>query len=164
MFLSARTLHISRPEVMWECQERAACQCRDTERTRKRSFNDVSSLLTKGLTSEWHSIAREFSTLKITGVLDALPALSVIATQMAKVRPGGSQYLAGLWTNSLCQDLLWVSNSDSLRTTLGKSRQWIPSWSWMSMKQTMYFFAAQSPLLESHVAIDEVFCGLWYRV
>jgi hypothetical protein len=85
----------------------------------------------------------DYSLLQLTIEADKLAALSGLASRMAKLRRPGTRYLAGLWSNSLEQDLLWV-NSDAMSQEL-ESRdnhptEWrAPSWSWASIDSHIVF-------------------------
>jgi len=67
---------------------------------------------------------------------DRLPALGAIAEQFQRVRVGEA-YLAGLWSGSLLDDLLWISNSLSHGSPKSKQRLQrpfsLPTWSWASL-------------------------------
>lgn len=70
---------------------------------------------------------------------DRLPALGALAEQFQRVRVG-EDYLAGLWSGSLLQDLLWYCGSIRPKSPLNKDKDTLqrpfslPTWSWASLQ------------------------------
>jgi hypothetical protein len=54
----------------------------------------------------WHHIVNAYTGLDLTCPKDKLPALSGLATEIERLRPG-DQYLAGLWRSTFMLDVLW---------------------------------------------------------
>jgi hypothetical protein len=78
----------------------------------------------------WWTLMEQYSTKKLTRSTDKLPALSGVAKQFAQRRPN-STYLAGLWTSSLLDDMLWISGENGYEEKIPKPQKWrAPSWSW----------------------------------
>lgn len=75
----------------------------------------------------WREIVQQFSRLELSYETDRLLAIGAVAEQVQTVR-AGEKYLAGLWSDSLHQDLLWIkiSRDNPASPTAG------PSWSWAS--------------------------------
>jgi hypothetical protein len=74
-------------------------------------------------------MVRDYTGLDLTFKKDRLPAFAGSARQMGRYRNG--TYIAGLWTDSLAEDLLWyisVRTDEWQRESLTVSS--IPSWSW----------------------------------
>ncbi|KAK8192029.1 uncharacterized protein BKA78DRAFT_143412 [Phyllosticta capitalensis] len=128
--LSPRTLHFGNQELVWECREELACECglwntlpQDSlkfQRSFWPSFNDPSNFkdLQKssisriaGFTGEpdivhiWHNAVMGYCGLGLTRASDRLPAIAGIAKLLQKFRRN-DEYLAGLWKDSLFEDLL----------------------------------------------------------
>jgi hypothetical protein len=144
--LSARVLHLSWPEMMWECKEKGFCECGDPDLVIiKRGHEDILSQASpEELAMHWCQLVEEYSALTVTFMSDKLPALSGLAQQMQMKRPE-SQYLAGLWKDTLETELLWLYmlgdyweemeddiNDSPIRqpSIAGRPTGEPPSWSW----------------------------------
>lgn len=57
------------------------------------------------VTAMWHKIVSEYSHLALSVECDCLPAFAGFARQTETYKTG--KYLAGLWEDSLAEDLLW---------------------------------------------------------
>ncbi|KAF4943560.1 hypothetical protein FGADI_13318 [Fusarium gaditjirri] len=100
--------------------------------TRERTKEDA-ILAVASIRSKWHEIVRDYSNLTLSMEADRLPAIAGLARQAQKCRIGSS-YLAGLWEDSLDQDLLW--RVDKLVPGFNHHRPpayRAPSWSWASV-------------------------------
>jgi hypothetical protein len=95
----------------------------------------LSHLVPDGLKEVWHSLLEDYSRLKLTYESDIFPALSGAAKRMARHR--NTPYLAGLWRDSIVEDLLWRSDY-GLRDILPEWRA--PSWSWASVGCPIIYF------------------------
>ena len=81
----------------------------------------------------WTDIVTEYTRRELSHTTDKLPALAGIARRMHSLRANDT-YIAGLWRNTLCLDLLWRGNRES------ESATWqAPSWSWASIKGEVSF-------------------------
>ncbi|KAF2428863.1 HET-domain-containing protein, partial [Tothia fuscella] len=151
--LSPRILHFTHHELLWECLEGSICQCllgsepfspSDSPVSPSRSpsspgrINHLPQDCSIGLDGSdeasrliaWHNILVKYSKLTITYHTDRLSALSGIAQQFG--RPYASQYLAGMWKEQICYDLIWISlDAGSSPRPLNWS---VPSWSWASIE------------------------------
>ncbi|GAW15158.1 hypothetical protein ANO14919_045670 [Xylariales sp. No.14919] len=84
--------------------------------------------------SFWRKTVRNFHKLQLSFESDRLPAIGAIAQQISKHRPS-ELYLAGLWSGSLLNDLIWYRARKSafhrrwVHTDPGMSQD-APSWSW----------------------------------
>lgn len=54
----------------------------------------------------WHEVVASFRRRQLTVLDDRLPAVSAVAAKFAELRTP-RRYLAGLWADSLPEDLLW---------------------------------------------------------
>ena len=95
---------------------------------------------------QWHSIVEQYSELELTKHTDRLPAVGGIAQHYHKsgVR-AGERYLAGLWSGSLVEDLLWWATEVESRR-LGAAVA--PSWSWASVSGAVQYFQLTTILAE----------------
>lgn len=161
--LAPRTIYFGPQEITWECLEASNCQCLQDEPERKHKWKayapwlDAGSLGSFSITKKvvnprllsswnqqtirrcWHRLVEEYSKLELSYELDILPALCGIAALLEPFQ--GSAYLAGLWEDSLFQDLLWHSErSGQGPTATARPAQWrAPSWSWASLKHPVKF-------------------------
>ncbi|KAH8881797.1 HET-domain-containing protein, partial [Thozetella sp. PMI_491] len=104
--LSPRLLHFTRGELMWECAGASACECTSLEFL-VTSAGSLSLSQVHDIARHWHDIVEEYVNLELTFHSDRLVALSGIAQEVLRLRPGGEVYLAGLWRTTLLEDLRW---------------------------------------------------------
>jgi hypothetical protein len=57
------------------------------------------------IVERWHDIVADYSKLELSVDTDRLPAFSGLAKRAERQRSG--RYLAGLWEDSLIEDLFW---------------------------------------------------------
>jgi hypothetical protein len=95
---------------------------------------------------QWHSVVEQYSELELTKDTDRLPAIGGIAEHYHKggIRVG-ERYLAGLWSGSLLEDLLWWAMVDG-RRRLGAGVA--PSWSWASVTDAVQYYQLKEALAE----------------
>ncbi|KAI1499800.1 HET-domain-containing protein [Biscogniauxia marginata] len=134
--LSPRFLQFGQDELLWDCRESMLCEC--SQRPPDLPYNQVSMAHTNDelLGHKWRKIVEFYTSLKLTYQTDRLPALSGLAKRMGERRPGAT-YLAGVWSDSLDLDLLWIpwgpENRQSEDDYIG------PSWSWSSSDRKIIF-------------------------
>ncbi|TBU27627.1 heterokaryon incompatibility protein-domain-containing protein [Dichomitus squalens] len=81
------------------------------------------------LREAWHMLVRDYTRRSITVPGDKLVALGGIAEDMHRIFR--TQYLAGLWRDTLLADLLW---SKRVRSDIPRPREYrAPSWSWAAV-------------------------------
>ncbi|KAF2245985.1 HET-domain-containing protein [Trematosphaeria pertusa] len=92
------------------------------------------------LIPHFHRTVERYSALAITKKIDRLPALSGICRRIRHLR---GEYLAGLWSDSLCFDLMWRINTLSLDTwNGGRPPEYRgPTWSWVSVESPVSYWA-----------------------
>ncbi|KAI1761625.1 CNVH-domain-containing protein [Hypoxylon sp. FL1150] len=132
--LPPRVLHFCGNELVFECKQHTACECdsvavdsykdRDSwtkaYETYYATHHDVTKVDdTTKIEHEWHSWVRAYSRLNLTYVSDRLPAISGVAQQAKDRRdiynmPSG-RYLAGLWEQTLLNDMSWCVGLDRVR-------------------------------------------------
>ena len=79
----------------------------------------------------WNELVGYYSCRELTFLLDQLPALSGVASRVYKVTT--SQYLAGIWEDSLPTSLCWTQGDKSILATPLPMKYLAPSWSWASV-------------------------------
>ncbi|KAK8191017.1 heterokaryon incompatibility protein-domain-containing protein [Phyllosticta capitalensis] len=162
--ISPRVLFFTESEVIYECACEYDCECgalesmgdgkpSEASRPKRRIFQAMHSVSERDIPLEsnvnrdvemgsfripevWRKcVARAYSNLEITNSGDRLVALGALAEQFQQVRLG-SEYLAGLWTDSLPDDLLWSATLPARgSSTFPPKRHFnLPTWSWASFK------------------------------
>ena len=90
-----------------------------------------------------HRVIEAYSALRLTKRYDRLPALSGVCSLIQHIR---GPYIAGLWGNSLCFDLLWRveklgdSSLDDDDEDHDNSVYYGPSWSWLSVSRAVLYW------------------------
>lgn len=154
--LSSRVLHFGYHELFFECSNDAYCECGNigflgytdniplpNPKTMYSSALESYSLTSNGVRSNrawvesaryyiarvWRSLIMFYTGLHLTVADDRLAALGGVARKFAEKRE--SPYLAGLFKDSLLDDLLWIS----FNCKQPRLPQWrAPSWSWASIE------------------------------
>lgn len=86
----------------------------------------------RGMISDiWRHLVVEFTHLGLTMQKDTLPAIAGIAkrVQVALGEKNSSSYLAGLWRQTMVQDLLWEVDQ-RVETASPRVNRGVPTWSW----------------------------------
>lgn len=150
--LSTRVIHFGHYEVFFECRSTTRCECQGI---RYHGSSDAAPIVQMkvehGMALEdaqdhlihyeraqlWRTMVAAYTSLYLTQSKDRLPAIGGLARDMATVRV--SRYLAGLWEDTLNDDLLW-----SVTAVKGKkprpSPPTAPSWSWASVGNTVQYW------------------------
>jgi hypothetical protein len=81
----------------------------------------------------WYMLCYQLSMRKLSDPHDRFPALSGIAQEFRRNFPAIGDYVAGLWTTNLAQQLLWrISRYAEWKYRLDEFMG--PSWSWVSIQ------------------------------
>jgi hypothetical protein len=137
MELSSRILIYGAQEVMWQCRDESQRESRSdwvtgvgpAQSQNYFSFNPIQQN-DQYYEDRWRAIVARYSSRKLTFHSDRLPALAAIAQRVCAVRPN-DKYLAGLWRQSIMEDLLWRSTESS--TLQEQKPNTVPTWSWASV-------------------------------
>jgi hypothetical protein len=143
-YLSRRIVYFREHELAWECQKEMCCECGfeesgvpDWEQFVKKEFSYAASS-----PDFWHKIVRIYTRLDMSHAEDRLKALLGFANEVQKVRTG--RYIAGLWEDSLLQDLCWVCRDTAVPVHVERLRDVAPTWSWGSIEgQCSYKFGSE---------------------
>lgn len=127
--LPTRTLYFGDTGLSWEC----VCAFRSEFLPQGIPNLEYSRLLRhRDQPWEWLDIVQNFSKAQLTNGHDRLPALSGIASRQHEVTGAKSKYLAGLWSDSLYEQLTW--NLRDNKSALKPRPPWrAPTWSWASV-------------------------------
>jgi len=172
--LSTRVLHFGKYEMFFECKTGIRCECNGIE------FHDIDQespvplikiVYADALSGHdayeagegsievhyhrmrlWRTMVCCYTALAITKSKDRLPAVGGLARQLATIRK--TRYFAGLWEDSLNEDLLWVVYGNRQK----KPRTYpldAPTWSWASVEtfvgywDEIMFTTLDGPVVES---------------
>lgn len=133
--LSARILIFGGDQMYWECQD---CQQGEdgTQIPRPVSYR----LRREPSIIDWHVIVEDYTCRALTKEADKLPALSGLAEVYHQATK--YDYLAGLWRQSLPEDLLWWQQYLLYGNRVSRgipSTYRAPSWSWASLDGNVRF-------------------------
>ncbi|KAI3535880.1 hypothetical protein CABS01_00794 [Colletotrichum abscissum] len=143
--LSPRILHLGDVEMAWECNEVCACECMgettiyDTEprwaHTKGAHVRNLSSATeAKELYPDWRSTVQNYKRTRLTYQDDILPAIAGVVKNMQRYRK--DRYLAGVWEDSLLDDLAWQAT----QSVLPRPDAWTaPTWSWASVTSRIHY-------------------------
>jgi hypothetical protein len=145
--LAPCVLHFGKEQLFWECREFRACESfpLGIPQVLGGSYysgfkqNDLDGFGTENVSERkiavhdsWHGIIATYSRGELSYPQDKLTALAGIASRVKETL--GGEYLAGLWTSFLEEDLLWVL-SPPFREPLPRPEKYrAPSWSWASVE------------------------------
>lgn len=168
--ISPRTLLFTPGEMVFQCFGRVSCECGRDDASRGDATSNSKHKhtlprskgarddLTLTMSQIWGLIVGTYCSLDITVQNDRLPAIAGVAEYIHQFRPGDT-YLAGLWSDTLANDLLWavvhpINDSQSKTVTAATK---MPSWSWASGSQAR---SVQVDLgnLENSVQVREARC------
>jgi hypothetical protein len=144
--LSSKTVHLGPDELFWECQTRMACECEWENTTKHRpsfktNYHDLlrAEPTTSDFQRSWHKVVQSYTARTLSFPDDRLPALSGVAESL--LRLGDYDYLAGLWSHTLVEDLCWFRCSPE---TKQQGSTWrAPSWSWAAKDGRVIFSDAK---------------------
>lgn len=149
--LSPRTLHFHAEELIWECTSGISCECsrledyqwgdpdgllqqREADQLKMLYSSISASTATESqILDQWLEITTEYCKLKLTNQMDHLPAISGLASRVAKRL--SCEYLAGLWSQDLPRALCWLKESgyQNDHPSFRDAHANAPSWSWASV-------------------------------
>lgn len=155
--LSKRVLHFGSQELFFECRTHSQCECggiAGNEIALAQPKLEFAETLYSGSANSfyaarsWRAMVMQYADLALTVKSDRLPAFAGVARQVAQVR--NCRYLAGLWEDSIVDDLLWQGGGSSNR----RPPSWrAPTWSWASIEGSIYY--GDAPLFWSERDADE---------
>jgi hypothetical protein len=133
--LSPRMIHFTDHEIVWECSEQIDCECSAIRALEWKSTMNNTTVLPKGWRNlpmqladhQWLDIVSSFTAKSMSFSKDVFPALQGLAKMMPTSM---GPYVAGLWTNTLLENLTWYLPFSG---ALERPEIWrAPSWSWAS--------------------------------
>jgi hypothetical protein len=138
--LATRVAHFTAIEVIWECNEQAACECGyldtmlELDDSLKSLYDKVLMNATKRMNSAdyWCQLVETYSERQLTEESDKFPAISGMARQFHDIDMG--DYVAGIWSRYAVKMLLWFPHRGRLGARHTRAEFYTaPSWSWASV-------------------------------
>jgi hypothetical protein len=145
--LSARNVHFTKDQIIWECRTHIASETFPQGIPHDSRFYKSWETLGVGRFSDrgrrnvpllhWSHVVDKYTSCGLTETSDKLVALSGLARDLDNLSKSNdeyedlSEYLAGLWSHKLCDQLLWRTSRDM--TAVRSSNYRAPSWSWASI-------------------------------
>lgn len=144
--LSPRVLHFGRHQMLWECQERDACEVYpdglpvafDRLSGRLKDLASSHDAAADGTDDSvvayrpWARIVSAYTACGLTFPEDKLVALSGVAKVMANILR--DDYVAGMWRRYLERELLWSVSPHRRGNTTQSTIYRAPSWSWAAVE------------------------------
>jgi hypothetical protein len=131
--LSPRILHFGFDELSWECNEASYCACgfhwtQFLFTPKQRHHKMITTSNSHEKAAYWRTVVENYSELELSRTSDRLTALFGIAKQVRQSRH--CRYLAGIWEDSVLEDLCWASIKPR---TFKREKKSTPSWSWAAV-------------------------------
>jgi hypothetical protein len=152
--LSPCQLYFGASELEWKCQNRIVSE-NPVKYPSKPVWIATSNFLAlpgNKWIDHWHEVIKHYTSLNLSFESDRLPAISGIAKRIAGSM--NCDYLAGIWRNTLLEDLLWWKAPSVPWYSPRASKPLPPSWSWGSVGGPIDYFKFS----ESFCTIIECSC------
>jgi hypothetical protein len=152
--LSTRIIHFTEEEIIWECKSDIRSEVGQLSAIQETEIGILGRQLEIDPIMHWYELIEDYSARLLTYPRDKLPAVSGVAAEIQKIT--GSRYLAGLWRETLRQDLLWeVERTSSQSQIKPNHSQYIsPSWSWASVPGGVSFIRPKSGIRFAFEILD----------
>ncbi|WAO91693.1 HET domain-containing protein [Fusarium falciforme] len=128
--LSKRTLHFTRHEIIWECNNAMECECGWYMHSGILEMPGTTQKKQSVESKSWNQIVKEYSKRELTFGTDKLPALAGIAKAFSEGNDDLGQYACGMWEQQLENSFFWSLAEDPKPKPDSSS---LPSWSWASV-------------------------------
>ncbi|KAL9113668.1 MAG: hypothetical protein Q9227_002113 [Pyrenula ochraceoflavens] len=140
--LSRRILHFCKDQIYFECDEHflsedgychiGRWQSLDAEPPLQDDHSHRSYVHSRH--NLWNALLNNYSGRRLTKRCDKLPALSGLARVFQNRLQ--ADYVAGLWSDTLVEDLLWTTHpSPEPISSIDSQPYFAPSWSWASIER-----------------------------
>jgi hypothetical protein len=149
--LSPRIIHYARDQLFWECNSSFLSNCgknnwelhiHGQDNLCRYNYPPLKRGTHSNLHKSWRLLIETYTQLNFTKESDLLPALAGIAQHQMRLRHGDT-YVAGMWRNSLLEDLIFVHYRGRRSNTNA------PTWSWAAWEGPITFGSyVPSPTLE----------------
>ncbi|KAH7007378.1 heterokaryon incompatibility protein-domain-containing protein [Ilyonectria destructans] len=154
-YLPKRALQYGSHQMFWECERIKASEDGDTVTQNGdylKSLSDTGAVKESVFCREnrepysenvsvkwvdWYQMLEDYTSRGITASMDKLPAVSGLASAIAKAN-GAEGYMAGIWRTGLLEGLVWCRKAPE--QMFDKSDEYVaPSWSWASVQGAVQF-------------------------
>lgn len=151
-YLSARMVHFGKEQLYWECDSAVLSEdgVEDLKRLDRDHFGPQFRAKPNDPIEAWRAAVLYYSSLNLTYESDRLPAISAVVKAMQAVRKN-DVYVAGMWRNSLPEDLSWRAE----RAPEPRPDRDRPTWSWISISGKIIWFPCR--VLESAAMVKADF-------
>ena len=141
-YLSRRKIIFAEAQMFWECN-----QMTKSEDTRLALIHSSQSYYELLSSSSWYDIVESFTNCEITYEADTFPAISGIVKTVA--RTTGGRYCAGVWTNQLCNSLLWYPQErwPHVFRRIKRKTYVAPSFSWAASQGPIQYRALSKSVM-----------------
>jgi hypothetical protein len=150
-------LHFGAEEVIWECKTHR----RSTISEHWYFPREVAPTVAQNLPKTWRSLVQDYTKLQFTLDTDKLVALYGTVDKVAMLRPDDG-YMAGLWKNTLLQDLTWIASWRPSELFARPSYFQAPTLSWASIKSPVTFQHGSGYSVLRDVEVIDVHCPTTY--
>jgi hypothetical protein len=150
--LSPQIVHFTTNELFWEDSKTIACECFGssnllTPGLQKHHLKPHQLSSTRSRTKWWQNIVETYTGMHLTFESDIFPALQGIASMVQQHR--NCAYYAGLWEDSLVEDMLWYSHKPRIRQRNFRA----PTWSWASVNGQVTYQKAAAKILATVLSV-----------
>ncbi|RSL79111.1 hypothetical protein CEP51_007626 [Fusarium floridanum] len=143
--LSKRTLHFTRHEIIWECNNAMECECGWYVHSGILEMPGTTQKKQSVESKSWNQIVQEYSKRELTFGIDKLPALAGIAKAFSGGNDDLGQYACGMWEHQLEDCFFWSLAEDPKPKPENNS---LPSWSWASVSGNVSFWGVSAENVE----------------
>lgn len=155
--LSPRVLHLGAIEMAWECNEACACECMGETQTYaseprwahtkgSHARNLAAARDERDVQPDWRSTVENYTRTLLTYDKDVFPAISGVVKNMQRHRR--DRYLAGIWEDSVLDDLAWKVTDCSAP----RPKVWLaPTWSWASVSSPVSYLNYRTMLSNQNI-------------
>ncbi|KAK8235115.1 heterokaryon incompatibility protein-domain-containing protein [Phyllosticta capitalensis] len=157
--MSPRKLFFTEDEILYQCACGNKCECgiatKASEQIKRAEIRKTNQVQIQDddhkIQESWRAVVTNYSGLNLSQPKDRLAALGAMAQTSQRRRRPGSVYLAGLWSDSLHEDLLWYCfwSSREMPSDFGEQSDRpfkLPTWSWASLRYKTCFVRIDDPM------------------
>lgn len=142
--MALRLVSFTSDELQWSCKTQNTCECMRGLGSvvegpslslyhRLQSSTNLLRGASRSLSEFWHSTVAGYSRRQLTYATDRLPGISGLAVRYQQL--SGHRYVAGLWEETLLEDMLWECEAHAARPP----EYLAPTFSWASITRPVSF-------------------------
>lgn len=140
--VTPRSVFFAHGELIWDCYDITCCECGSHNHSYlsgagpKSGYMRLLERRERYIQVTWRRLVSMYSALGLPNPHDKLPAIGAIAEEMTHYRQPKDRYLAGLWSDTLVNDLLWYRCAS---VATNRSSWTAPTWSWASVQSPVRY-------------------------